>query len=171
MIGEILELDQHARERLWCSRNEFVNELVIRRAAYAFLAQADIVGIVQQRFVVGAHIQHHRKTKLWMYSGTGGIKRELPDRNAHTVGAEIAEAQDALAVGHHDELHRIRPVAQKFGDTPTIVGSNEQATRPLEDVAEPLAGKAYRRGIDERLDFIDVVAHDPEEQRLIAIVQ
>jgi hypothetical protein len=38
-------------------------------------------------------------------------------------------------------------------------------------VAEPLAGEPDRRGVDQRLDFIDVVAHDAEEQCLVAVVQ
>ena len=106
-----------------------------------------------------------------MDAGAGGIQRELADRNAHAVGAEVAEAEDALAVGDDDKLCRIRPVAQQFGDTPAIVGADEQAARPLEDVAEPLAGEADRRRVDQRLDFIDVVGHDAEEQRLVAVVQ
>ena len=87
------------------------------------------------------------------------------------MGAEVAETQDALSVGDDDELGRIRPVGEEFGDPPAIVGADEHAARPLEDEAEPLAGEAHRRGIDQRLDFIDVVANDAEEQRLVAIVQ
>ena len=171
MIGEILELDQHAGERRARGGNEFVDELVIGGAAQPLLAQSDIIGIVQQRFVVGADVQHDRQAELRVHAGAGGIERELADRNAHAVGAEVAEAEDALAVGHHDKLCRIGPVAQQFGDAPAIVGADEKAARPLEDVAEPLAGEADRRGVDKRLDFIDVVAHDAEEQRLVAVVQ
>ena len=106
-----------------------------------------------------------------MHAGAGGIKRQLADRNAHAIGAEVAEAQDTLAVGDDDQLCRIGPIAQQFGDTAAIAGADEQAARPLEDVAEPLAGEADRRRVDQRLDFIDVVAHDAEEQSLVAVVQ
>ena len=85
--------------------------------------------------------------------------------------AEVAKAEDALAVGDDDQLGRIRPVGQQFRDASAIVGANEHAARPLEDQAEPLAGEAHRRRVDQRLDFIDVVADDAEEQRLVAIVQ
>ena len=47
--------------------------------------------------------------------------------------AEVAKAEDALAVGDDDELGRIRPVGQEFGDASAIVGADEQAARPLED--------------------------------------
>ena len=171
VIGEILELDQHAGEGLARGGDEFVDEFVIGRAAQPLLAQADIIGIVQKVLVVGADVQHHRQAELRVDAGAGGIERELADRNAHAVGAEIAEAEDALAVGDDDELRRIRPVAEQFGDAPAIVGADEHAARPLEDEAKPLAGEAHRRGVDQRLDFIDVVAHDAEEQRLVAVVQ
>ena len=49
-----------------------------------------------------------------MDAGAGRIERQLADRNAHAVGAEIAEAEDALAVGDHDQLGRIGPVAQQL---------------------------------------------------------
>src|ERR1035441_3433553 len=106
-----------------------------------------------------------------MNAGAGGIERELADRNAHAVGAEIAETQDALAVGDDDELRHIRPIVQQFGNASAIVGADEEAARPLKNMTEPLARKADRRGVNQRLDFIDVVGHDTEEKRLVAVVQ
>ena len=64
-----------------------------------------------------------------------------------------------------------RGVLVPFGDAAAIVGADKQAARTLENMAEPLAGQPHRRRIDQRLDFIDVVADDAEEQRLIAVVQ
>ena len=43
VIGEILELDQHAGESLARSRHEFVDEFVVGRAGQALLPQADII--------------------------------------------------------------------------------------------------------------------------------
>ncbi len=171
MIGEILELDHDAGKSLTRRGDEFVDELVIGRAAQAPLAHTDIIGIVEQCLVVGADIKHHRQAEFWMNAGAGGIERQLADRNTHAVGAEVAEAQDALAVGDDDEFGRIGPIGQKLGDTAAIAGCDEQAARPLEDVSKALAGEAHRWGVDQRLDFIDVVAHDAEEQRFVAVVQ
>ena len=171
MVGEILELDHDAGESFTRRGNELVDELVIRRAAQAPLTRADIVGIVQQRFVVGADIKHDRQAELWMDAGAGGIKRQLADRNAHAVGAEVTEAEDALAVGDDDQFGLVGPVGQELGDAAAVAGCDEEAARPLEDIAEALTGEADRRGVDQRLDFIDVVAHDAEEQRFVAVVQ
>src|SRR5262249_24843428 len=65
----------------------------------------------------------------------------------------------------------LRPILEQLGDASLVVDGNEDAARPLEDVAEPLAGKAYGGRVDERLDLIDVVAQHAKEQRLVAIVQ
>ena len=69
-------------------------------------------------------------------------------------------ALTTAAVFNHD---RAALIAKQFGDTAAVAGGNEQAARPLEDVAEPLAGEADRRRVDQRLDFIDIVAPDAEE--------
>ena len=39
------------------------------------------------------------------------------------------------------------------------------------DVAESLAGEPDCRGVDQRLDLVDIVAHDAKEQRLVAVMQ
>ena len=171
VIGEVLELDQHARKHFARGGDEFVDEVVIGRAGQPLLAEADVIGILQERFVVGADVQHHRQAEFRVHAGAGRIKRQLADRNAHAVGAEIAEAEDALAVGDDDQLRRIGPVAQHRGDAAAVVGADEQAARALEDVAELLAGEPDGRRVDERLDLVDVVGHDAEEQRLVAVVQ
>ena len=85
--------------------------------------------------------------------------------------AEVAKAEDAFSIGDDDKFGRIRPVGQQFRDASAIIGANEHAAWPLEDQAEPLAGEAHRRGVDQRLDFVDVVADDAKEERLVAIMQ
>ena len=171
MVGEILKLDQYAGEHGARRRNKFVDERVISRPAQPLLAQPDIIGIVQQRLVVGADIKHHRQAELGMNTGTGCIEREFADRNSHAVGAEIAEAEDPLAIGNDDQLRRVRPIGQQVTNTAPVVGADEQSARPLENVAEPLAGEPDRRRVNERLDLVDIVADNAKEQRLVAIMQ
>ena len=114
VIGEILELDQHAGKSRARRGHELVDELVIGRAGQALLAKADVIGVVEKLLVVGADVEHDRQAKLGMNAGAGGIERELADRDAHAVGAEVAEPEDALAVGHDDQLGAIGPVARGF---------------------------------------------------------
>jgi hypothetical protein len=39
------------------------------------------------------------------------------------------------------------------------------------DVAVSLAGEPHGRRVDQRLNLVDVVAHDAEKQRLVAVMQ
>ena len=58
-----------------------------------------------------------------------------------------------------------------MGDAPAVVRSDEQAARPLKDVAEFLARQSDRRRVDQWLHLVDVVAQHAKEQRLVAVVQ
>jgi hypothetical protein len=39
------------------------------------------------------------------HAGAGRVERQLAERNAHAAGAEIAEPENALAIGHDDKPH------------------------------------------------------------------
>src|SRR6516165_12719951 len=106
-----------------------------------------------------------------MNAGASRIERKLANRDTHSVGAEIAEAENALAIGHDDEPGAIRPIAEDFCDMSTIVGRDEQPARALEDQAVSLASQSNGWGVNQRLDFVDMVANHAEEQRFVAVVQ
>ena len=89
----------------------------------------------------------------------------------HAVGAEIAKSQNAFAVGDDDKLGLIGPVLKELGDLAAIARGDEHAARPLEDQAVFLAGKPDRRRVDDRLDLVDIVDDDAEEQCLVAVMQ
>ena len=104
--------------------------------------------------------------------GARRVERQLPDRDAHAAGALVAQAEDALAVGHHDQRHvRRRRVAQHVRDVRDVLGGDPQSARPPQDVAEPLAGLAHRGRVDDRGQLLEVVAQQPVEQRLVAVLQ
>ena len=54
---------------------------------------------------------------------------------------------------------------------PRSFGADEQAARPLEDVAEALARQADRRRVDDRHHLVEMVHHDAIEERLVAVLQ
>jgi len=74
---------------------------------------------------------------------------QFSDWNAHAVGAQVAQAKDAAAVGHADELHVFdRPVAQHFLDMPLAGDRQIHPSRSAEDVIELQAGLRDRRIVD-----------------------
>jgi hypothetical protein len=136
------------------------------------LRQAAVERIVEEVLVLRADVQRDREAGIRVYTGAGGIERQLANRDAHAVGAEIAKAENALAVGHHDDANRsVRPVAQHVGDAPAIAGTDEQAVRAPPDVPEHLARAPDRRRVDDRHHFVDVIDDHAVEQPLVSILQ
>ena len=97
VVGKILKLYEDARKGFARRCNELVNKPIVSRATQSFLAHAYIIRIVQQRFVVGAHVQHHGQTKLWMHASASRIERQLAHWDAHTVGTASTRRARSLA--------------------------------------------------------------------------
>src|SRR3990172_777893 len=171
VIGEVLELDHDAREYRARGGDELVDQLVIRGAGDAALPQPDVKRVLEQRLVVGADVNGDRQAQLRAHAGTRDIQGELADRYAHAIRAEVAQAENALAVGDDYDAGLVRPVAQHFRHVSAIVRADENAARALENKAVLLTRQSHRRGVDERLHLVDVVAQDAEEQRFVAVVQ
>src|SRR5438876_7119930 len=104
-ISKILPLDAAFRVELLHSHHELVYKGEILFAAHAVLAQALIERVIEQNLIVRADVENDRQTVPRRHAGARGIERELADRDAHPAGAEVAETEDALAVGDHDEAH------------------------------------------------------------------
>ena len=107
-----------------------------------------------------------------MQAGAGGVERQLADGNAHPERAQVAQAEDAFAVGDDDHAHvRIRPVSQDFRYTTLFADAEEQAARAPEDGAVFETGLADGRRVDDGNHLLRVFLHQPVEERLIAILQ
>ena len=86
-----------------------------------------------------------------MDAAGGRVERELADRDAHAARALVAEAEDALVVGDHDQPHVVvRAVAQELGDRGRVVRRDPEPARAAQDVAVLLAGQPDRRRVDDR---------------------
>src|SRR5262249_46595790 len=97
------------------------------------------------------------------HAGAGGVQGQLADGDAHAVDAEVAQAEDALAVGDDDEADvLLRPVAEDVLDAAFAVDGEVKSAGPAEDVAELLTGLAAGGGVDEG-DEVSGVGH----QRLV----
>ena len=100
------------------------------------------------------------------------VQRELADRDAHAADAQVAQAEDALAVGHDDHVHlAIGPVRQDRVDLVAVLVREEQPARLAVDPAEVLARLADHRGVDQRHHLGDVVAHQAVEEHLVAVLE
>ena len=55
--------------------------------------------------VIGSNVQDDGETLVRFDSGQSRVKRQFSDRNSHSVSAEIAQSQDALAVRNDNKSH------------------------------------------------------------------
>jgi hypothetical protein len=150
LVGEVLELDDDAGEDALGGGHELVHQRVVVRARQAPLVQPDVERIVQQRLVVGAHVEHHRQALGGLDAGRRRVERQLPDGDGHAVGAQVPEPEDPLAVGDDDHPHAgLGPVAQGRLDAAAVGGADEHAARALEDVRVLLARQSHRRRVDD----------------------
>ena len=123
--------------------HELVDEGRIFVAAHAVLPQAEIQRVLQQRLVVRADIERDGQAVLRWHAGAGGVEREFAKRNAHAADAEVAEAEDPFAVGHHDEADvLLRPVGQQLFQPPSRSDRQVHARGCTKDMIELLAGFA-----------------------------
>ena len=100
------------------------------------------------------------------------VEREFAHRDAHALGAQIAEAEDPLPIRHDDHVDLASgPVAEHLGDAPAVVRGYVKAARPTEDLAQLLAGLAHGRRVDDGHHLRGVVEYHSVEQRLVPILK
>ena len=71
----------------------------------------------------------HRQGARRVDATDRGVQRELADRDAHAADAEVAETEDALAVGDDDDVDAVAAerVVEQFGNA---VLSAQETYRP-----------------------------------------
>ena len=121
--------------------DERLDQRVVVRPAQPRGAVAEVQRIGQQGRVVGADVERDRQRQRRMDAARRGVQRELADRDGHPAGALVAEPEDPLVVGDHDQPDVVvRALPQQLGD-PVAVGRRDPgAAGAPDDVAELLAG-------------------------------
>ena len=169
---EVLPLQQHVGQLLFHGRDELVDERVVVVVADSPVAPAEVLRMFQQFDVVGAHVEDDRQRASGVDAADQGVQRQLPDRDAHPADALIAEAEDALAVGHDDHVRvAVRAVVDHLGKPVAIGIGHEEAPRPPVDLAEALTGLTDGRRVHDRHGLGDVLAEKSVEQRFVAVLQ
>ncbi len=130
------------------------------------LQQANVQRIVEQHFIVCSHIQSNWQTRSRVNSSAGRIQREFPDRDSHSISAQVAQAEDSFAIGYDDDAHIfIRPVAEYRRDISPIFDRDEETTRPTQNMPILLAGLPDSWRIDNGHHLVKVVNYRAVEQR------
>jgi hypothetical protein len=169
---EVLPLEEDAREAGLDGKDELLDQPFVLRAPQPWRAPPEIQLVFEQGLVVGADVQADGQRLPGRDARSGGVQRELADRNAHAPGALITEAQDALVVGDDDEAYVAEGCAREdLPDPSTVLRRDPQPSRAPEDVAEVLACAADGRGVDDGQELLDVIDDGPVEQDLVAVLE
>ena len=152
--------------------HEGLDELLVGRAAQPPRAVADVERVTEQLAIVGADVEGDRQREGGMQTARGRVEGQLADGDAHAAGALVAEAEDALVVGHDDEADvRVGRVAQDLRDAVDVGGRDPDAARASDDVAELLAGLAHRGRVDDGHELFEMVGQEPIEERRVAVLE
>ena len=131
---------------------------------------AEVERVLEQPLVVRADIERHREAARRVQAAGGDIERHLADRDAHAVRPEIAEAENALTVGHDYQVHaRQRHALEDLVDVRDVVRAEVDAAVPPGDVTELQAGLAHRGRVDNGDHLVEVLDQQPVEQHLVAV--
>jgi hypothetical protein len=169
---EILPLQQHTWQFGAHGLDEPVDEIVVAGAGQPTVPPAEIHGVGQEPGIVGADVQEDRQGARWVDSAQRRVQRQLADRDAHAADALVTQAQNPLPVGDDDDVDLSpRPVTQDLPNAVAVRIGDEKATRTAVDLAEALAGQPDGRGVKDRQHLLDVVRHQPVEQRLVGVLQ
>ena len=103
--AQILPVQQRAGECGGRCLHERVNEGVVACFANAGMPVADVEGVVEECSVVRAGVEHDRHDSIGVDPRRGGIDGELADRDRDPARTPVADAEDALAVDHYNEIH------------------------------------------------------------------
>lgn len=150
--------------------DEDIEEIVVVLAVDTRVAPANIQRIVQPVLVVG--VQQDRQGGGWADTGSGGVQRQLADRNAHAAGARIVQSENAFTVADHDHAHLIETRMRQHGaDALAVWVADEQTARVMPVMAELLAALSHRRRVDQRQHLLEIAFDQGVEQRLVGVLQ
>ncbi len=157
VLLEVLELDQTAGPDLLHRGHERLHERVVLGAPQPRRPIPEIQRIGEQPRVVRPDVERHGQRQRGMDPARSRVQRELADRDGHPARPLVAQAEDPLVVGHHDEPHVIeRALAQDPRDSVDIGRGDPHPAGPPDDVAELLARPPDGWGVDDRQELLEL---------------
>src|SRR6266436_4315506 len=100
---EVFPLQARFGQLLFHGLHELVNEIEIRLSSDPFMPPAKILRILQALRIVGSNVQHNGQSARGMNAADESVERKLSDGDAQTADALISDAQNAFAIGDHDD--------------------------------------------------------------------
>ena len=133
-VAKVFKLQARRGKYLLHRIDKLFDEFIEGGAAFPRLGEANVQRIIEQRLVISPSIEHDGEASGGGHARAGGVEGKLPDRNPHAIGAQIAETQNALAVGYYDHANvRLRPILQDLFYFPPIFDGNIKSPGPAKN--------------------------------------
>ena len=175
-VAEVLELHQTPRLPRAHLGHELLDNLVVLPSAQPLPPQAFVHRVLQQGLVVGAHVDAHGQTLVRPNPRAHAVQQDLALGDAHAARAEVAQAQDPLAVRHDRNLQVVRqrrrcPRPQRLAHATLIVRGDVHALLSDRERVVRLASLAHRGGVHVRHDLHRVVHQQSVEDPRVLVLQ
>ena len=162
------------RVELGSDAQVLVDEGVVEFSAHTRMPVAQVVGIVEQLLVVGAHIQVDGDDARGIYASGCRVDGELADGNVGAVHSPVPDAEDLFGVGDDQQVHVVRSEAEALERGSHVLdpvhGQVDSAGAAV--VGGPLLdGFANGRVVDDGKQLGDVVDDDLVVEDLVAVVE
>mmetsp|Transcript_8629 Transcript_8629/g.25924 ORF Transcript_8629/g.25924 Transcript_8629/m.25924 type:complete len:330 (-) Transcript_8629:169-1158(-) len=170
-VCKVLKLDQCVRcEPLLDCRDKLVDKLVVLFAPDAVHVLPKVLRVVADEISVASRVQHDWQGVLGINAAAPIVQEQLPDRDAHAPGTEVAQAENSLPIRYDDDPNVVLgPVFEHLCHASLVLFYREpHATAAGEDLSVLLTGLADDWGVDDGHELDHVVHDDAEEQALIS---
>lgn len=187
MVSEVFELDKHLFSPFVSNRlHEFLDEFFVLFSLHSWKFDAWVHRVFQKILIICANVDLSANTYKYKLeytnldwkshvrtnAGACSVKGELADGNSHSLAAEIAKAEDTLAVSDNNGADIcLWPVVENRSDVSFVVNRNEEATRTAEDGSELLTSKADSWRVNDRHVLLNVGLDESVKERLVTLVQ
>jgi hypothetical protein len=149
------------------------NGVVVTLAGHPSVAVAEVCRAVEQLLVVGADVEVDGDDPVGVDASPRRVDGELAERDVGAVDTPVADSQDLLCVGHHDQIDIVGTQTERLERRLDILGPvDRQIHRPrVAVVGGPLLDRVAHGGvIDDRQQLVEMVTQQLEIQDLVAVV-
>lgn len=170
--GKVFPLEEDVGPAVLDGFDEGFDEGVVLGTADAMVLPADVDGVGEEGFVVGADVEEDGEAVFGGDAAEGGIEGHFADGDAHAAGALVAEAEDAFAVGDDDAADLIElGVVEHFVHAVAVEIADEEAAGATPDFREALAAFADGGGVDDGEHGLNVVGDEGVEEGFVGVLE
>ena len=109
---------------------------------------------------------------MWFNSGACCVEGQFSNWDSHSLTAQVAETEDALAVGDDNGADvGDGPVVEDVADVALVLDGDVEALWPRHQLTPLLTGQAYSRRVDNRHVLFDVTLKHFVKENLVSVGQ